>query len=123
RPLNRSDALNYLDQVKMQFSERPDVYNKFLDIMKDFKSRSIDTLGVIERVSKLFHGHPALIQGFNTFLPRGYRIEIIAHPDPNCITITIPAGTTTLATNSAFNYANAGENISPGPGRMPLEPL
>ncbi len=39
RPLNVSDALGYLDQVKMQFSERPDVYNKFLDIMKDFKSQ------------------------------------------------------------------------------------
>ncbi|KAJ8473776.1 hypothetical protein ONZ51_g7657 [Trametes cubensis] len=122
RPLNVSDALSYLDQVKMQFSERPDVYNKFLDIMKDFKSQLIDTPGVIERVSNLFHGHPALIQGFNTFLPAGYRIETTAHPDPNYITVTTPAGTTTQATNGAFNYANAGGNIPPGPGAMPLEP-
>lgn len=34
------DALSYLDQVKYQFADRPDVYNKFLDIMKDFKSQS-----------------------------------------------------------------------------------
>ena len=39
RPLNVKDALTYLDQVKVQFQERPDVYNKFLDIMKDFKSQ------------------------------------------------------------------------------------
>lgn len=32
---------------------------------------SIDTPGVIERVSTLFHGHPSLIIGFNTFLPPG----------------------------------------------------
>lgn len=32
------DALSYLDQVKVQFVEHPDVYNRFLDIMKDFKS-------------------------------------------------------------------------------------
>lgn len=32
------DALSYLDQVKVQFHDHPDVYNKFLDIMKDFKS-------------------------------------------------------------------------------------
>lgn len=32
------DALSYLDQVKIQFSDNPDVYNRFLDIMKDFKS-------------------------------------------------------------------------------------
>ena len=34
------DALSYLDQVKVQFHEQPDVYNKFLDIMKDFKSQT-----------------------------------------------------------------------------------
>lgn len=39
RPLNVRDALTYLDQVKVQFSSRPDVYNQFLDIMKDFKSQ------------------------------------------------------------------------------------
>ena len=34
------DALTYLDQVKVQFHDQPDVYNKFLDIMKDFKSQA-----------------------------------------------------------------------------------
>lgn len=40
QPLNVKDALSYLDQVKLQFAEQPDVYNKFLDIMKDFKSQA-----------------------------------------------------------------------------------
>lgn len=35
------DALSYLDQVKVQFHEQPDVYNRFLDIMKDFKSQTL----------------------------------------------------------------------------------
>ena len=35
------DALSYLDQVKVQFVEQPDVYNRFLDIMKDFKSQAL----------------------------------------------------------------------------------
>ena len=68
-----------------------------------FRAR-IDTPGVIERVSNLFHGHPALIQGFNTFLPAGYRIETGDNADPNTITVTTPAGTTTQATNAAFKY-------------------
>lgn len=34
------DALSYLDQVKVRFSDQPDVYNRFLDIMKDFKSQA-----------------------------------------------------------------------------------
>lgn len=38
RPLNVTDALSYLDAVKVQFSDQPDVYNHFLDIMKEFKN-------------------------------------------------------------------------------------
>ena len=37
RPLNVTDALTYLDEVKIQFEGQPDVYNQFLDIMKEFK--------------------------------------------------------------------------------------
>ena len=40
RPLNVSDALNYLDAVKRQFAEEPRVYSNFLDIMKGFKDKS-----------------------------------------------------------------------------------
>jgi hypothetical protein len=40
RPLNVTDALTYLDDVKNQFQDNPDVYNQFLDIMKDFKSQA-----------------------------------------------------------------------------------
>ncbi|RMZ91337.1 hypothetical protein DV736_g1446, partial [Chaetothyriales sp. CBS 134916] len=86
-----NDALSYLDQVKVQFSNDPDVYNRFLDIMKDFKSQAIDTPGVIGRVSNLFNGHPMLIQGFNTFLPPGYRIECEENSD--AIRVTTPSGT------------------------------
>ncbi|KAL6243476.1 Transcriptional regulatory protein sin3 [Rhinocladiella similis] len=95
-----NDALSYLDQVKMRFNEQPDVYNRFLDIMKDFKSQAIDTPGVIERVSNLFNGHPALIQGFNTFLPPGYRIECGTDDNPDAIRVTTPSGTMTQSLQS-----------------------
>ena len=38
--MNKQDALSYLDQVKVQFAGEPQVYNQFLDIMKDFKSQT-----------------------------------------------------------------------------------
>ncbi|KAF0291487.1 Paired amphipathic helix protein Sin3a [Amphibalanus amphitrite] len=44
--------------------------------MKEFKAQNIDRTGVITRVSSLFRGHPALIVGFNTFLPPGYKVEV-----------------------------------------------
>lgn len=40
RPLNVQDALSYLDLVKIKFRGQPEVYNRFLDIMKDFKSQT-----------------------------------------------------------------------------------
>ncbi|EER28429.1 Paired amphipathic helix repeat family protein [Coccidioides posadasii C735 delta SOWgp] len=92
-----NDALSYLDQVKVRFVEHPDVYNRFLDIMKDFKSQAIDTPGVIQRVSTLFNGHPTLIQGFNTFLPPGYRIECGPDDNPDAIRVTTPSGTISMS--------------------------
>ncbi|GEQ67811.1 hypothetical protein JCM33374_g1477 [Metschnikowia sp. JCM 33374] len=113
RPLNVKDALSYLDQVKIQFYNQTDVYNNFLDIMKDFKSQSIDTPGVIDRVSSLFRGHPNLIQGFNTFLPPGYKIECSLDPsDPNPIRVTTPTGTTTRPNlNGASQFAHAAGGV------------
>ncbi len=48
---------------------------------------SIDTPGVIARVSSLFRGHPELIVGFNTFLPPGYKIEVQAEQVIVCATL------------------------------------
>lgn len=39
RQIKFENALEFLDQVKLQFSKQPRVYNQFLDIMKDFKAQ------------------------------------------------------------------------------------
>ncbi|SCV74211.1 BQ2448_6643 [Microbotryum intermedium] len=124
RPLNVRDALAYLDRVKQQFSAEYTVYDQFLTIMKEFKTQAIDTPGVIDRVSTLFRGHPSLIQGFNTFLPPGYRIECIvsgagndAGGASNTITVTTPQGTTTrtqdVAGLEAREFVNTGGAATP----------
>ena len=113
-----NDALSYLDQVKMRFADQPDVYNRFLDIMKDFKSQAIDTPGVINRVSELFNGHPALIQGFNTFLPPGYRIECGTDDNPDAIRVTTPSGTMTQSLQSRSR--NLLDTLPPGTAQPAL---
>ncbi|KAK0204137.1 hypothetical protein DFS33DRAFT_1488325 [Desarmillaria ectypa] len=45
RPLHATDVLSYLDTLKVHFKGKPEVYNAFLDIMKDFKNQVIDTPG------------------------------------------------------------------------------
>jgi paired amphipathic helix protein Sin3a len=87
---------------------------------------SIDTPGVIERVSSLFTGHPALIQGFNTFLPVGYRIECTTtpHGDGALITVTTPSGTTTQTTTGPLVPLSreAGTSLGAMAGDAPLGP-
>ncbi|KAJ2344215.1 Transcriptional regulatory protein sin3, partial [Coemansia sp. RSA 2618] len=123
RPLNVSDALSYLDMVKSQFQDRPEVYNQFLEIMKEFKSHAIDTPGVIERVSRLFYGSPALIQGFNTFLPPGYRIECSDDPTEG-VRVTTPSGSIIpdmhRRTSGAAVAQAANQAQSPQGGATPI---
>jgi paired amphipathic helix protein Sin3a len=74
--LTTNDALSYLKAVKDIFQDRREKYDEFLEVMKDFKAQRIDTGGVIGRVKELFKGHPDLILGFNTFLPKGFQITL-----------------------------------------------
>ncbi|KAF0699793.1 Aste57867_9634 [Aphanomyces stellatus] len=121
RELRVEDALLYLDQVKQQFGDQPDVYNQFLDVMKEFKSNTIDTPGVIQRVSELFKGHPNLIFGFNTFLPPGYRIR------PESIDLYVTAGAPPPPSNgpppSSSNAPLQVVRPAPPGGSAPLPPL
>lgn len=72
-------------------------------------------------MSTLFRGQPSLIQGFNTFLPPGYRIECsVDQNDANMITVTTPSGTTTQTLGGhgiagAISRMNKGEGAPPPP--------
>lgn len=104
--------------------------------MKDFKSQtyvsppcstvssrsrltgsSINTPGVITRVSELFAGHPNLIQGFNTFLPPGYRIECGLENNPNSIRVTTPQGSTSFSIGGSRAPQLEPTQPSSGPGQ------
>ncbi|KAL0644320.1 hypothetical protein Bca4012_042610 [Brassica carinata] len=74
--LTTGDALSYLKAVKDMFQEKKDKYDTFLEVMKDFKAQRVDTSGVIARVRVLFKGYDDLLLGFNTFLPKGYKITL-----------------------------------------------
>lgn len=80
----------------------------------------IDTPGVINRVSKLFHGRPELIQGFNTFLPQGYWIQ--CSPDSDYITVTSPSGNTrTIPYDGGQHSASAAQALA-GPSISSRQP-
>ncbi|MBE3044464.1 hypothetical protein IMZ48_18220 [Candidatus Bathyarchaeota archaeon] len=78
----------------------------------------------------MFAGHPNLIQGFNTFLPPGYRIECGAGNDPNTIRVTTPMGTTVQSIagrgpiQGDAHAQNSGRNpfFNHRPGGWPQQP-
>ncbi|XP_076267862.1 SIN3 transcription regulator family member A [Rhynchophorus ferrugineus] len=122
--LKVEDALSYLDLVKFKFGTKPQVYNDFLDIMKEFKSQSIDTPGVIQRVSNLFKGFPDLIVGFNTFLPPGYKIEVQRSDQGGyafSVSVSMPSPTGTISSDqqkSAMILSGTGRiNMSGTPSQ------
>lgn len=112
RPLNVTDALDYLDRIKNRFLDRPEVYHQFLGVMREYKAQtcvilitlrmpwlktsSIDTPGAIQQVSILFHGHSELIGAFSMFLPTGYHIETSSDPRQGAVTVTTPTGVLAL---------------------------
>jgi Paired amphipathic helix repeat len=90
-----NDYLSYLDQIKNTYLDRPDVYNRFVDIMTDFKSNAIDTLGVVSQTANLFYDAPTLIAGFRTFLPPGWKVECGIEGDSGTARAVSPGGTIT----------------------------
>jgi hypothetical protein len=82
----QSSTIEYLDQVKRAFGNNPEIYSKFLDIMKDYRASVINTQQVIESVGCLFHGHQSLVQGLAGFLQhiqteRQRQQELLQLPD------------------------------------------
>ncbi|XP_031783367.1 paired amphipathic helix protein Sin3a isoform X2 [Nasonia vitripennis] len=121
--LKVEDALSYLDQVKYKFSDQPQVYNDFLDIMKEFKSQTIDTPGVITRVSHLFKGHPELIVGFNTFLPPGYKIEVQANEQGYAFQVSVSMPSPTATHTATLSQHHCTVNVgSPPIASPPTQP-
>ncbi|KAK1342554.1 hypothetical protein QTO34_015319 [Cnephaeus nilssonii] len=114
-PVHVEDALTYLDQVKIRFGSDPATYNGFLENYEGVQKpktllptrdlySSIDTPGVIRRVSQLFHEHPDLIVGFNAFLPLGYRIDI---PKNGKLNIQSPLS----SQENSHNHSDCTENF------------
>lgn len=64
----------YLDAVKLEFRDQPEIYDEFLSIMGRFKTKEMLPPDVILEVARLFRGRNSLVLRFNRFLPDGYKI-------------------------------------------------
>lgn len=99
---------SYLNAVRTQFSDQPNIYDDLVNMVQDFRRDTITTRELIQGAASLLWDKPALIQGFNIFLPDGYRMECGRNSQgTDLITVITP---TRISTRSAASYAEgAGE--------------
>ncbi|KAL5230266.1 hypothetical protein ABZP36_029042 [Zizania latifolia] len=64
-----NQGIRYIEAIKDTFPHDPEMYQIFVGVMRDYKSKRIDIYGVVFRISMLFEGHKKLLRGFNKFLP------------------------------------------------------
>lgn len=70
-----SDAITYLTRVKEEFKDEQFIYDRFLELMRDYKQGRGDSHRIVLAVEQLFKGKKYLIDGFETFLPKKSRDE------------------------------------------------
>lgn len=78
RELRVRDAPDYIDRVKAAYSGQPRVYNRCIDILKQWKQKKLSTLGLMHRIRSLFRKNRQLLLGFKLFLPEGYGFDVLS---------------------------------------------
>ncbi|KAH9477604.1 Paired amphipathic helix protein pst1 [Psilocybe cubensis] len=63
------NALTFLNVAKAELQDQPEIYDKFIKLMKTFHQNQISAEEVTQSVRDLFTGYPSLIEGFGQFLP------------------------------------------------------
>ncbi|THZ49556.1 hypothetical protein D6C90_03380 [Aureobasidium pullulans] len=64
---NFDPAMRYLDKIRTRYITRPNVYNQFLEIMKDFYLGKSDVVSTVAQVNLLFEDDEESKQGFEGF--------------------------------------------------------
>lgn len=104
--VSADNAVHYLEHLKSQLECRPVNYNRFLDVMKEFKAQTINTAETIERVVNLLSGYRVLLLGFNEFLPPGYEIQVLETEQGMLSTsFTGPSGVSQLSVEAKADNA------------------
>eukprot|EP00968_Pinguiococcus_pyrenoidosus_P018882 scaffold1954_cov268-Pinguiococcus_pyrenoidosus.AAC.319 len=68
-PVEFDHAIYYVTTVKRRFSDQPETYKSFLEILHTYQKEQRSIKEVLDRVSELFSEHPDLLKEFTYFLP------------------------------------------------------
>ena len=65
-------AMDYMQKVKEETRSRPELYDSFIKVLKDYQEKRISIEQVDAKVKEVLAGHPSLIENFKNFLPNYY---------------------------------------------------
>lgn len=68
-PVEFNHAINYVNKIKNRFSNQPDIYKQFLEILQTYQRESKPIGDVYSQVTSLFRSAPDLLEDFKQFLP------------------------------------------------------
>ncbi len=76
-PSLSNTAQNYFNQIKIEFTSKPHIYNEFLEIVKNIGGDDdMEIYALILRVSEMFRGKNKLLLGLNLFLPDKFQFGL-----------------------------------------------
>ncbi|KAM0671685.1 Paired amphipathic helix protein Sin3a [Ordospora colligata] len=68
-----NEAISYLNRIREEYCNNMDVYDKFVEVMKDFKFGKIDAQEACMNVREILKAKPHLVVRFNGYLPKYLR--------------------------------------------------
>ena len=68
-PVEFNHAISYVNKIKNRFSQQPEIYKNFLEILQTYQRESKPIQDVYSQVTQLFSSAPDLLEDFKRFLP------------------------------------------------------
>jgi len=68
-PVEFNHAISYVNKIKNRFSQQPEIYKNFLEILQTYQRESKPIQDVYSQVTQLFSSAPDLLEDFKQFLP------------------------------------------------------
>ncbi|ODV63728.1 transcriptional regulator SIN3 ASCRUDRAFT_28049, partial [Ascoidea rubescens DSM 1968] len=64
-----NDAINYVNHVKVRFTNQPEIYKQFLKTLQNYQTENKPIYEVYHEVTNLFRDDPDLLADFKRFIP------------------------------------------------------
>lgn len=109
-PLEFNHAINYVNKIKQRFSNDPETYKQFLEILQTYQKEGRAIQDVYAQVTVLFEGAKDLLDEFKQFLPDTSAQPGASQPQllPTQPPVPIKPGHVTGNSGAKSNAAQAG---------------